>query len=232
MKPLLIGMGIVLFFALIIYLIRKGTQEFEKKRFELFSQYAEKRGYQFSETDTFGLQEKVAPIAGFGIAKIPLKNIVFIQDDQGDIYIFDQLMLGSRNRSSQRSVFTICLLESKNNYGADVVINEAVSVLNASITRDMGSLVPGTGVIELEDKAFDDRFIVHCHQPEKVKALLSEDVKQFLFKSANRFSVQLALQIKGNVLAVHNAASSKKNVDNENDLDLLVKIVKEFPVEK
>lgn len=230
MTPLFIGMGAVLFISLIVYLIRKGAQEFEKERSALFAQYADKHGYQFSLTDTLGLQEKVASIAGFGISKIPLKNIVFIPADQGDIYLFDQMKISGRNAAAQRSVFTVCLIESKNDYGAEVIIHEAVSALNANITRDMGSLVPGTGVIELEDKPFDDRFIVNTQQPEKAKALLNKDVMEYLFNSANQFSAQLALQIKGNMLAVHNAASSKGNVEKEEDLDLLVDIAKGFPV--
>lgn len=229
MMPLFLGVGTVLLIVLTIYAIRKGSQEFEKARNALFSQYAEKNGFQFSEVDTFDVQKKIGSMAGFGIAKIPLKNIVYIPTDQGDIYLFDQLKIAGRNASSQRSMFTVCLIETKSTFGTDFTINEAVNATNANITRDMGSIVPGTGFIELGDKAFDDRFIVNGQQPENVKVVLNGDVRKFIFEGANQLSVQLGLQIKGNMLAVHNAASSNRNIEKENDLEVLVNFVKGFP---
>lgn len=230
MIPLIIVMVAALLIALTVFAIRKGTLEFEKERNELFGQYADKHGFHFSKVDTFNLQEKIASMAGFGIAKIPLKNIVFIPSGQGDIYLFDQVKIIGRGASSQRDMITVCLIESKSKFGADLTINESVNAVNAHMTRDLGSIVPGTGFIELEDKDFNDRFIVNTQQPDDVKDLLNEDVRRFLLNGANRFSVQLALQIKGNMLAVHNAASSKRNVEKENDLDVLVDIAKGFPV--
>ncbi len=232
MVPLIIGVGVVLLVVLTVYAIRKGTQEFEKERNDLFRRYAAKHNFQFSEVDTFHLQEKIGSMAGFGIADFPLKNIIYIPAAQGDIYLFDQMKISGRNAASQRAVFTVCLLESKSKFGADLTINEAVNTLNANMTRDMGSIVPGTGFIELEDKAFNDRFIVNGRQPDSVKDLLGEDLKKFLFNAANRFSVQLALQINGNMLTVHNAASSKRNVEKDSDLEVLVDIAKSFPVSK
>jgi hypothetical protein len=146
------------------------------------------------------------------------------------MYLFDQMKITGKSGASQRSVFTVCLIVSKRKYGADCIINEAVSALNASITRDMGSIVPGTGIIELGDKVFDDRFIVNGQHPESIKELFDEDMKKFLFDAANRFSVQLSLQIRGNMLAVHNSASSKRNVDKVTDLEVLVDTAKGFPV--
>ena len=232
MIPLIVGVVVVLLIVLTVYAIRKGTQEFEEERNKLFGQFADKHGFQYSNVDTFNLQKKISSMAGFGIAEIPLKNIVFIPTDREDIYLFDQMKITGRSASSQRGVFTVCLIVSKKKYGADFTINEAVSALNASITRDMGSIVPGTGIIELEDKVFDDRFIVNGQHPDSIKELLDEDIKKFLFDAANRFSLQLSLQIKGNMLAVHNSASSKRNVEKVTDLEVLVDIAKGFPVSK
>jgi hypothetical protein len=232
MIPLSVGVVVALLVALTVYGIRKGAQEFEKERNELFREFADKHGLQYSNVDTFNLQNKIASMAGFGIAKNPLKNIVFIPTDQGDMYLFNQMKITGKSGSSQRSVFTVCLIVSKRKYGVDYIINEAVSALNASITRDMGSIVPGTGIIELGDKVFDDRFIVNGQYPESIKELLDEDMKKFLFDAANRFSVQLSLQIKGNMLAVYNSASSKRNVYKVTDLEALVDIAKGFPVSK
>jgi len=230
MIVLIVVLVLVILVLLTVYAIRKGAQEFEEERYQLFNKYAEKHGFAFSKKDTYNLQKKVDSLAGFGIAKIPLKNIIFIPTDHGNMYLFDQMKISGRNASSQRSVFTVCLIESKSEYGADLIINEAVSTLNANMTRDLGSLVPGSGIIELEDKAFNDRFIVHAQQPDPVKDLLNEDVRTFMLKNANRFSIQLALQIKGNMLAVHNAASSNRNVEKETDLEVLVDIAQGFPV--
>ncbi len=230
MIPLSVGVVLTLLVVLTVYGIRKGTQEFEKERSELFRLFADKHGFQYSNVDTFNLQKKIASMVGFGIAPIPLKNIVFMPTDQGDIYLFDQMKITGKSASSQRSAFTVCLIESKRKYGVDFIINEAVSALNASITRDMGSIVPGTGIIELGDKVFDDRFILCGQHPESIKELLDEDMKKFLFDSANRFSLQLSLQIRGNMLAVHNSASSKRNVKSVTDLEALVDIAKGFPL--
>ncbi len=232
MIPLIVGVVVVLLIVLTVYAIRKGTQEFEEERNKLFGQFADKHGFQYSNVDTFNLQKKISSMAGFGIAEIPLKNIVFIPTDREDIYLFDQMKITGRNASSQRGVFTVCLIVSKKKYGADFTINEAVSALNASITRDMGSIVPGTGIIELEDKVFDDRFIVNGQHPDSIKELLDEDIKKFLFDAANRFSLQLSMQINGNMLAVHNSASSKRNVEKVSDLEVLVDIAKGIPVSK
>ncbi len=232
MIPLIVGVVVVLLIVLTVYAIRKGTQEFEEERNKLFGQFADKHGFQYSNVDTFNLQKKISSMAGFGIAEIPLKNIVFIPTDREDIYLFDQMKITGRSASSQRGVFTVCLIVSKKKYGADFTINEAVSALNASITRDMGSIVPGTGIIELEDKVFDDRFIVNGQHPDSIKELLDEDIKKFLFDAANRFSLQLSMQINGNMLAVHNSASSKRNVEKVTDLEVLVDIAKGFPVSK
>ena len=232
MIPLIVGVVAAFLVVLTVYGIRKGAQEFEKERNELFRQFADKHDVQYANVDTFNLQNKIACMAGFGIAKNPLKNIVFIPTNQGDIYLFDQMKITGKSSSSQRDVFTVCLIVSKRKYGADFTINEAVNALNASITRDMGSIVPGTGIIELEDKDFDDRFIVNGQHPESIKELLDEDMKKFLFDSANRFSVQLSMQIKGNMLAVHNSASSKRNVEKVTDLEALLDIAKGFPVSK
>lgn len=232
MIPLSVGVVVALLVVLAVYGIRKGAQQFEKERSELFRQFADKHGFQYSNVDTFNLQEKIASMAGFGIAKNPLKNIVFIPTDQGDIYLFDQMKIIGKSGASQRSVFTVCLIVSKRKYGADFTINEAVNALNASITRDLGSIVPGTGIIELGDKVFDDRFIVNGQHPDSIKELLDEDMKKFLFDAAKRISVHFSLQIRGNMLAVHNSASSKRNVDKVTDLEALVDIAKGFPVSK
>lgn len=232
MIPLSVGVVVALLVVLTVYGIRKGAQEFEKERNELFEQFADKHGFQYSNVDTFNLQNKIASMVGFGIAKNPLKNIVFIPTDQGDIYLFDQMRITGKSASSQRSVFTVCLIVSKRKYGVEFTINEAVNALNASITRDMGSIVPGTGIIELGDKVFDDRFILNGQHPDSIKELLDEDMRKFLFDSANRFSVQLSMQIRGDMLAVHNSASSKRNVKTVTDLEALVDIAKGFPVSK
>lgn len=232
MIPFSVGVLVVLLIVLTVYAIRKGAQEFEKERNELFRQFADKHGFQYSNVDTCNLQKKIASMAGFGIAEIPLKNIVCIPTDQKEIYLFDQMKITGRNTSSQRGVFTVCLIVARRKYGADFTINEAVNALNASITRDMGSIVPGSGIIELEDKVFDDRFIVYGQHPDNIKELFDEETKKFVCDSANRLSVQLSLQIKGNMLAVYNAPSSKRNVEKVTDLEVLVDVAKGFPVSK
>jgi hypothetical protein len=65
MIPLSVGVVVALLVVLTVYGIRKGAQEFEKERNELFRQFADMHGFQYSNVDTFNLQNKIASMAGF-----------------------------------------------------------------------------------------------------------------------------------------------------------------------
>lgn len=225
MIPYIALIFIILFIGLFVYAIVRGGKKHEAERRNFFKAFAERKGFQFRETDQYRLKEKVADLGAIGFAKNEIKNIVFSRERRAEIFLFDQVKVVTTG-GSRGGYFTVCLLVAEGSFGIHCVVNEAESKLAASLSRRMAGARSGMSPVEFEDDDFDSRYIVFSERPDVAKQMFGPEIRGHLIGYAKKLPMPIVVQIKDNRLAVHNTGLSSKTVGKPNELETMFELAK------
>ncbi len=222
-----VGIGILVFMAVFVYALFRGSAGFEKERAGLFQALAERHGFTFDDTDRFGLRDKIRDFGAIGFANNKVVQVAHRRTDETVFYLFDQMKV-SMSGAAQAGFYTICLAERQRPFGPEMIVNEVDNRMAAKMSRSMGAARAGLAAVETRDPAFDGRFVVFAAHPGQAATYLSPQVRRMLLAEAAKVKDNLVVQVRNNLLAVHNAGQQVRTIDTVDGLAVLYDIARQL----